>query len=413
MLVCLLDIVVVLAERKTDAVGDAAVRLAVDRVDVADLADLVHAGEADDPGLAGLGIHLDLSQVQDIGIGRMWDRQCRCWGRGGRVPEWRSVSYLPIIFRRDAFFDHLVIGAVGAVRLAHGIHQLLGGDDGGVAVHVVRAAGGRHAAVGAEFGVALDEPDAVGSHAQRFERFERHHQRADVAALTQFLPGVVLGDGVVGIEFQGDGGAVGGAFGDVEAAPGEADAAAQFGRILFLRFLDRPLIVGAHLLHDLFHRILPEGIAVDIGVAGAGDVAPAELEGIDAGLLRQHVHQRLAQGVGLGRTVAAVRHAEVVVGVGDAGEAGDVGNLVGEEGKANRLGHEVVAAPRVRAVIHAEIELGRRDLAVLVAGNPSVGVAGAALAGEVLVLLIGHGERDGHLRHHSRGCGKADVAGVG
>ena len=59
----LLHIVVVLLERKADAVHDSAVCLSVDGVDVRNAADEVHAGEFKDCGLAGLRIDLDLSQI--------------------------------------------------------------------------------------------------------------------------------------------------------------------------------------------------------------------------------------------------------------------------------------------------------------------------------------------------------------
>jgi len=317
------------------------------------------------------------------------------------------------VFRRDAFLDHLGIGAVGAVRLAHGVQELLGGNDAGVAIHIVGTAGGRHAAVGTELGVVLDQLDAVGGHAQGLERLQRHHQRADVAPLAHVLPGVVLGDGVVGIELQGDGGAVGGSFRDVESAPRETYAAAQLGRVVFPGLLYGPLVEGPHLGHHLFHGILLEWIAVDVHVAGARDVAPAELEGVDAGLFCQHVHQRLAQRVRLRRAVAAIGDAKVVVRIGNAHQPGDVWHLVGKEREAGGLGHEIVAAPGVGAVIQAEIEFGGRDEAVLVAGDAPVGVAGAALAGKVLVLLVAHRQRHRHLGDDGGGSGQADVAGVG
>ncbi len=65
-------IVVILAEGEADAVGDATVSLAVDYIDVADFSDFVYASKTDDPGLASLGIDLDLGQIQYIGICRRW-----------------------------------------------------------------------------------------------------------------------------------------------------------------------------------------------------------------------------------------------------------------------------------------------------------------------------------------------------
>ena len=64
-------------------------------------------------------------------------------------------------------------------------------------------------------------------------------------------------------------------------------------------------------------------------------------------------------------------------------------------------------------MVEAEIELGRRDLAVLVAGESAVGVAGAALAGEVLVFLIAHGEGYRCVHNYAGGAGECEVARVG
>jgi hypothetical protein len=102
-----------------------------------------------------------------------------------------------------------------------------------------------------------------------------------------------------------------------------------------------------------------------------------------------------------------------VVGVGDATQAGNVRHHVRKERETHGLDHDVVAAPGVGAVVHAEIELDRRELAVLVAGRTAIGVAGAAFSGEVLMLFICHGKGDRHPGHHGGGRGEAEVAGVG
>ena len=275
------------------------------------------------------------------------------------------------------------------------------------------AAGAGHAAVRADLGVVLNEPDLVGGDAQRFEGFQRDHQGADVAALSEFLIGVVLCDGAVRIKLKSRSGFVGLAFGDVEAAPGHADAAAFGRRVFGFGVLDRFFINRLEDLHHIFHRVLTEGVAVDVRVARAADVAPAELERIDTGLLCEHVHEVFAERVGLRRTVAAIGGAEVVVRVRYAAEAGHVGNVVREEREAGLLCKAVVAAPGVGAVVESEVKLGGRDLAVLIAGESAVGVAGAAFAGEMLVFFIAHGERHRALHYDCGSARQAEVASVG
>ena len=245
----------------------------------------------------------------------------------------------------DALGLHLFVGTVGAVRLAHGVEQLFRRHDAGVSAHIVGAAGSRHTAVGAELRVVLNEPDLLWLHMQRLEDLQRDHERADVAALAEFLIGVVLREGAVGVDLESSSGLVGAAFGDVEAAPGESDAAALLRRILLFRFRDRRFVKRLHFLHHLFHRVLAEGIAVDVRVARAADVAPAELERIDAGLLSEHIHEGFAESIGLWRTIAAVSGAEVVVRVRHAAETGHVRNAVREERETGLLRHAVVAAP--------------------------------------------------------------------
>ena len=118
----------------------------------------------------------------------------------------------------DALGDHLRVGAIGPVFLAHGVHQLVGRVDGGVARHVVRAAGGGQVGVGADLAVVHDQPHLVRPDAQRLERLHRVGQGTDVAALAHVLPGVVVGDGAVGVELQGHLGGVEHADGDDEPA---------------------------------------------------------------------------------------------------------------------------------------------------------------------------------------------------
>ena len=68
--------------------------------------------------------------------------------------------------------DHFGIGAIGAVCLAHGIHELVGRVDGGVARHVVGTAGGGQAGLRAGLAVVHHELHLVGCDAEGSQRLQ-------------------------------------------------------------------------------------------------------------------------------------------------------------------------------------------------------------------------------------------------
>ena len=65
----LVQILEVLGQSKADALGQAAVEVAVHQELVHDGADVGHAGELDDLDLAGLGVDLDLGQEDGVHVG--------------------------------------------------------------------------------------------------------------------------------------------------------------------------------------------------------------------------------------------------------------------------------------------------------------------------------------------------------
>ena len=80
--------------------------------------------------------------------------------------------------------------------------------------------------VGIRAGLAVvhDESYLVGRNAQRSKRLHGMSQGADIAALSHIFPGIEMGDGAVGIQFEGYLGGVEHADGDDESAHAHADA---------------------------------------------------------------------------------------------------------------------------------------------------------------------------------------------
>ena len=68
--IVLLDVLEVLGQRQADALGDAAVHLAIDHQLVVDLADVGHDREALDRGLAGPGVHIHFGHEDAVHIDR-------------------------------------------------------------------------------------------------------------------------------------------------------------------------------------------------------------------------------------------------------------------------------------------------------------------------------------------------------
>ncbi len=114
--------------------------------------------------------------------------------------------------------DHLVVGAIGPILLTHGVHELVGGMDSGETGHVVRTAGGCQTGVGADLAVVHHQLDLAGLDAERLQSLDGVGQSADIAALSEILPGVEVGYGAVGVELQRH-------FGDVEHADSDDEPA--------------------------------------------------------------------------------------------------------------------------------------------------------------------------------------------
>ena len=77
---------------------------------------------------------------------------------------------------------------------------------------------------GQSLAVVHDQLHLAGLDAQRLQCLHRVGEGADVAALAHVFPGVVVGDGAVGVELQGHLGGVEHADGDDEAAQAHAHA---------------------------------------------------------------------------------------------------------------------------------------------------------------------------------------------
>ncbi len=314
----------------------------------------------------------------------------------------------------DARGGHLVVGAVGAVFLAHGFQELVGGVDGGQPGHVVRTAGGRQAGVGAGLAVVHHQLDLARLDAQRLQGLDGVGERADVAALAQILPGVVVGDGAVGVQLQRHFSDIEHPDGDHETAHAQPDAHVpalgprRFGLGLVL------VVDGLGHLKQLGIEILQVRPAVDGEVARLRRVLVAELPGVDAGFLRAHVDERFGGGGDLGHAEPAVRRVEVVVGRSAPAQRLEVGDVVPVEAERRQVeedGHEPVGP-----VIERHVVLGGDDLALFVAGDAAVGEGGHALAGGVVELVVAEGQGARHIQvlhggdHEREGVGADAVA---
>ena len=237
-------------------------------------------------------------------------------------------------------------------------------------------------------------------------------ERADVAALAHVLPGVVVGDGAVGVQFEGHLGVVEHADGDDESAHAHAHAhvpALGLGRL----GLGLVLVVDRlGLLEQSRIDVVVIRTAVDGEVTGPGGVLVAELPGIDACLLGRHVDERLGGGVDLGRAEAAVGGVEGVVGRAAAGQGLEVGDVVAVEADGDKVAED--RDDRVGAMVESDVVLGGDDLALLVAGDPAVGEGGRSLAGGVVELVVAQAQAAGHVQVlDGRDDQRVDVRGDG
>ncbi len=369
----LLHIVVVLRECEADAVGKPAVSLSVYGCRIADDAYVIHRGHAEDGGLAGLDVDFHLGHEQRVGEVR---RRVSDSGVRIEIAQIRifRISGVAFIFGRDTFGNHFSVGSECAVRLFHGVDQLVGGLLGGFAVGIVLTGCGGCAGVRAIFAVVLDQHDVVHGDAQRLQCFQGVLQGTDVAALAYILPGVVFHELAVFTKFYGNGSGVCRSVCYVISAPGKAYASSLFRGVFRLGFFNRCVIVRLHGLHDLFHRIVDELVAVHVGLAFPGDVSPSDLKWIQAGFFRQHIHDGFRSRIGLRRAVASIGCSVGMVGGAGSGKARHVRYIVWEEHESCRSAEDVVAQLVVGAVVEAQIPLCCDELAVLVAGQTGVGV---------------------------------------
>ena len=112
----LLDVLEVLGQREADALGDAAVHLAVNYGLVDDLAHVGHRSETLDRRLAGLGVHRDFRHEDAVHVRR--ERCALAIAVATGVDG--GVAPLSGVLGVDALGDHFVVGAELAVGLPHG-----------------------------------------------------------------------------------------------------------------------------------------------------------------------------------------------------------------------------------------------------------------------------------------------------
>ena len=408
----LLRVAAVFLQSGADAVEHTAVELAGEALSVGNDTDIGDGGDLENGQLAGVDVDFDFADVEDVAPLRM--RRVVAADKTGveaRESEVRADVLLggapvAVISGGDALGDHLVIGAVGAVGLAHGGQHLVRDLADGVADDVVGTAAAGDAGLRRESGVALDELDLIGGDADVLQSLVSEDEGTDVGALSELLPAVVDGDAVLG-ELDIGLGLIGRTGGGV-AAPGDTDAALLVRGVADLRTGHELLVDGTHLVHHFFHRILEVVVAVQHRLAlFARYIDVSEFERVDAGLLGEHVHNDLRRSELLGGAEAAVRCALYVVGVNGTGDSVHVRYIVREAEVTEALPAAVLAGLGVSARVVHDIILESLELAVLIAAEGRVAERRGALAGPELILLPGEDERAGTsgLEHTGNGEG--------
>ena len=387
--------VIVLAERKADAMRQSAIALAFDGEPVADNADIRRSRVFQDLRFAGVHIDLNLGKVDGVHEFRVLLAFTGVGIQTG-IRQTHLIDFAQVL-RRDTVLDHFSVGAEGAVRLAHGVHQLARRVDGGFAGHDVLAAGCGYAGIGAGFCVVHDELYPIGCQSKGQQGLEGMRQRADIAALADILPRVKSGDGVVRVQFQRDFGCVMHADRGEEAAQAEPNADVT---AFFFRGLGFGFVLVVHGL-QLFHQRRVNGIAhirsaVDGGVTRFGKVFVAELPGVDPSFFGGHIDERFAHRVDLRRPEAAVGRLEPVVGHAGAGQCLDIGDAVAVEGDGDEVTEDDAGDNGISAMVKSNVIFGGDDLTVFAAGQTPIGEGGAPLAGCMTELLIAERQGAGH-----------------
>ena len=311
---------------------------------------------------------------------------------------------------------HLVIGPVGAVRLAHGLEQVLAGDAGGGAGHDRGAAAAGGAGVRGELRVAQFELYHLRGEARLTQGLVAGGQRRDVGALAVVLPGVAQRHRAVRVEVRPALGGVGVVKAAAVDAEGDADAVfhlAVGGGVLLRDALFRGLVVRAREVEEVL-------LAVDVRTAAVGRpgvvgllvaVHGAELEGVDAQLRGHDVHGDVAAHEALRRAVGAEGAAPGVVREHRRALVADGRDV---EARADELAQTVgqqVAELGVRAVVDVVVAPEGQHLAVVIRRELDVHEARAALAGVGDGLVHVEVQRDRPLADQSRDAEDGLVGG--
>ena len=212
---------------------------------------------------------------------------------------------------------------------------------------------------------------------------------AEIGALAVIFPGVVDDDAGRG-QFDARLRAVRPVETATVDAERDADAALLLRRGEFGATLLGLLVLRTEHVEQLAEH---QHVRLLAGRGGRGlvvEVLVTELERVLAHLLRQHVHGDLGRQERLRRTVGTEGRSPGVVGGDRAAAAADVLEVVARADELRLTDRQQIAELRIRTVIDPPVGFHRDQLAVLVAGQLDVDVAGRALAGvgDVLVLVV-------------------------
>ena len=301
----LLDILEVLGEGEADALGDAAVVLAVHHEAVVDLPAVAHEGHAVHGGLARFRVHGHLGHEHAVHVnheglplavfvacgpihgGPFSRKGCRLSGGNQFV-----IGHISAALLEEA-----------ALRLRGLLEQGLAGHPYGVARHDLGPGTAGRAGIGAFRRVGPREAELVGGDPQGAQRLVGRADGADVRALAVVFPGGTDGDGPVGVHVHPGLGAVGTVEPAAVHAHREADALLVAGRGAFGGSLLREFILRPERFEHLRQGIGLGSLSRGGGASRAVGVLQSDLQGVHAELLRQFVHKDLGGEKGLGRAI--------------------------------------------------------------------------------------------------------------
>src|SRR5699024_8355254 len=179
----------VFGKSQAKAMGTFAVYLAVDYDLIDNGSEIAEVSETDHTNLSSLYVYFHFRNKQLIHVVAEGS-SLSCFqitvGAGAGYPG-------SLIESGNLFRYHLIIGAEGAVRFSHGVHQHFRRHSGGVSSHHIGTAAAGRTGRRCQSSIVHNQFDHLWCDARFLQRLMGHGQRTDVGALSVIFPGIKYG----------------------------------------------------------------------------------------------------------------------------------------------------------------------------------------------------------------------------